>query len=192
MRRAQWIEAKVPMEKQQTQPEHRPVLLFAFANDDRPGRRLDGLRREIEAIRRTLTPAECEGLCEVIVRESTTPDELVDVLVDPRYRRRLALIHFAGHAGESRLLLEGNGEPIAARIQGLAPLLGELDNLAMLFLNGCATLEQGKRLIEEGIPAVIATEHTVEDTQTQRFAADFYRTDPVAGSLLRARVGGES
>lgn len=171
------------MEKEQTQSEQRPVLLFAFANDDRPGRRLDGLRREVEAIRRTLTPAEREGLCEIIVRESTTPDELVEVLEDPRYRRRLALIHFAGHATESRLLLEGNGEPVAARIQGLAPLLGELDNLALLFLNGCATVEQGRRLIDEGIPVVVATERTVEDTEAQRFAVDFYRALAAGASV---------
>lgn len=168
--------AEVQVDSNQTQHAHRPALLFAFANDDRPGRRLDGLRREIEQIRRTLGPAERRGLCEVLVRESTTPDELVEVLEDPRYRRRLALIHFAGHASESRLLLEGDGAPVAARIQGLAPMLCELESLEVLFLNGCATAGQGRRLVQAGIPAVIATEHTVEDARAERFAVGFYRS----------------
>lgn len=168
-----------------------PVLLFAFANDDRPGRRLDGLRREIERLRRALAPAEREGVCEVVIRESTTPQELIEVLEDPRYRRRLALIHFAGHASGSRLMLEGDVEPVETHIEGFAPLLAELDGLALVFLNGCATISQGQGLVARKIPAVVATDRIVEDHQAQRFAADFYRAlaagEPIGVAFDRAR-----
>lgn len=174
------------MDRDQNQPERRPVLLFAFANDERPGRRLGGLCREIEDIRRTLAQLERDGACEVVVRESTTPAELVEVLEDPRYRRRLTTLHFAGHASGTRLLLEGEGEPVAARIEGLATLLGELESLALVVLNGCGTLTQGERLVQAGIPAVIATEHAVEDAQAQRFAADFYRSMAGGASITEA------
>lgn len=173
------------VEKDQIQPEHRPVLLFAFANDERPGRRLGRLCREVEEIRRTLAQIERDGLCEVVIRESTTPAELVEVLNDPRYRRRLTVVHFAGHAGESQLLLEGEHGPVPARIQGLAPLLAELDGLALVFLNGCGTLAQGERLVEAGIPAVVSTDHPVEDEHAQRFAVDFYRL-MAAGACVSA------
>jgi WD40 repeat protein len=168
------------------QPERRPVLLFAFANDDRPGRRLGRLGREIEEIRRALAQAERDGTCELVVRESTTREELIEALEDPRYRRRLTVIHFAGHADDTRLFLEGDAGPIGARIQGLAPLLGELDGLALVFLNGCATLAQGKRLAQHGIPAVIGTEHIVDDEHAQRFAVDFYRGIATGASIAEA------
>lgn len=176
----------VAVDTGETQPERRPVLLFTFANDERPGRRLGGLGRELEDIRRTLAQAERDGMYEVVVRESTTPAELIEVLEDPRYRSRLTTIHFAGHASGSRLLLEGEDEPVAARIEGLAPLLGELEGLALVFLNGCGTLAQGERLVRAGIPAVIATEHAVEDEQAQRFAVDFYRNVVGGASIAEA------
>lgn len=179
-------------EEHQARRERRPVLLFAFANDDRPGRRLEGLRLEIEEIRRVLTAAEREHLCEVVVRESITRRELVEVLEDPRYRRRLALVHFAGHAGTSQLLLEGEQGPVAARIEGLVPLLAGLEGLALVFLNGCGTQDQGEQLARAGVPAVVSTEHPVEDEQAQRFAVDFYRVlaggASVAESFARARA----
>lgn len=170
----------------QNQSERRPVLLFAFANDERPGRRLAGLCREIEDIRRSLAQAERSGTCEVVVRESATPHELMEVLEDPRYRSRLTTIHFAGHASGSRLLLEGDDEPIVARIEGLASLLTRLESLALVFLNGCRTHAQGEQLVRAGIPAVIATEHAVDDEQAQRFAADFYRSVAGGASIAAA------
>ncbi len=54
-------------------------------------------------------------------------------------------------------------------------MLAALDSLALLFLNGCATLGQGERLLAEGIPAVIATSHVVDDMHAQRFSSNFYR-----------------
>lgn len=156
-------------------PARRPILLFAFANDARAGRYLPSLGEEIGALRRALSKAADGGLCELIVRESTTREELLEILSDARYRRRIALVHFAGHATADYLLLEGAGAPVAARAGGLVELLSALDSLEVVFLNGCSTLPHARRLTGAGVPAVISTERSVADERARRFATDFYR-----------------
>jgi len=153
----------------------RPILLFAFANDGRAGRYLPSLGVEIAALRQALTKAEDQGLCELVVRESTTREELLEILSDARYRRRIALVHFAGHATADHLLLEGEGAPVAARARGLVQLLSALESLEVVFLNGCSTLSHARRLTGAGVAAVISTGKPVADKEARLFATGFYR-----------------
>lgn len=154
-----------------------PVLLFVFADDDQFGRPLRELRRELEEARAALLSATQRGLCEIVVRNSTTPSVLVEVLEDARYRDRIVGIHFAGHANTAGLQLESerDGLRASARASGIVGLLTDLDHLLFVVLNGCNTSAIGTKLVEAGVPAVVVTDDTVPDDIARRFATAIYR-----------------
>lgn len=66
------------------------------------------------------------GHCEVVERNNATVDAVFDVLQDPRYRDRVAVFHYGGHAGPAELVLETPaGGTELAHAGGLAAFLGE-------------------------------------------------------------------
>lgn len=144
-----------------------PIFFFAFANEE--GRFLEALKQESSAIYQILFPLEKAGRLLVAREESVNTDELF--LAFRRYRDRMFIFHFAGHAGSDILGLEDQ----QADASVLAGLFAEQKNaLKLVFLNGCATQNQVARLQELGIRAVIATARPVEDTAAQFFAETFY------------------
>ena len=92
-----------------------------------------------------------------------------------RHRDRIALFHFGGHADGDRLLLQSALEPRPAYAEGLATLLGQQRGLKLVFLNGCSTRPQVKRLLDAGVPAVIATARPIDDGVATEFAVAFYQ-----------------
>jgi hypothetical protein len=95
-------------------------------------------------------------------------DTLVDAIRDNR--EVLHLFHFAGHTNGKILLLDDQ----AANGEGIAQLLGKAPKLKLVFLNGCATKGHVKRLLDEGIAAIIATSAKVPDLIAQKFSQYFY------------------
>jgi hypothetical protein len=92
------------------------------------------------------------------------------------HRHRIAIVHYAGHAHEDRLMLEpaiGSADG-AARAEGLAGLLGSQRGLKLVYLNGCSTLPQVDLLRNAGVPAVIATSRAINDLVARDFAIAFY------------------
>ena len=153
-------------------------------------------------MRAALQPAQDVGHCEVVERPNATFDELLDILQDPVYRDRVAVFHFAGHAGEEHLFFESSeGEPAATDAGGLASLLGEQRGLELVFLNGCSTGSQVQGLLDVGVPAVVATSRAVEDQAATELSARFYRSLAggatvrtafvEAGAAVRAVFGGK-
>ncbi len=144
-----------------------PILFFAFANEE--GRFLDALKNESSAIYKILHPLESAGRLLVIREESTNAEELF--VTFRRFKDRMLIFHFAGHAGSNLLGLED----LQADAAALAPLFEEQrDTLKLVFLNGCATRGQVARLLQLGIRAVIATNRPVEDQSALFFAETFY------------------
>ena len=144
-----------------------PVLFFAFANEE--GRFLEYLKRESSAVNQALLPVDAKGFIKVVREESTELNDLFRFF--QAYKDRMAVFHFAGHAGSQQLNLEDQ----TAGMQQLAQLIAEQkDTLRLVFLNGCATAGQVQFLHRLGIPVVIATHCAVEDPQAQVFAARFY------------------
>ncbi len=85
----------------------RPVVLFAFANNRVDETRyLRNLPEEQRRVHEAMTPAEQSGLCEIVERANATATEVLDVFLDARYRDRVAIFHFGGHAGSGELLFE--------------------------------------------------------------------------------------
>ncbi|MBP9077502.1 MAG: CHAT domain-containing protein, partial [Haliscomenobacter sp.] len=145
-----------------------PIFFFAFANEE--GRFLELLKQESSAVYNALYPVEEQGRLLIAREESLSSDELF--LAFRRYKDRMFIFHFAGHAGSDVLGLED----LEANASHVADLLAEQkDSLKLVFLNGCATLNQVARLQELGIKAVIATSRPVEDDKAQFFAEEFYK-----------------
>ena len=168
--------------------DRKPVILLTFAND-----RLDGvsylrnLPEEARRLRAALEPAECAGLCELVVRQNATAADVLDALQDGRYRDRVAVFHFGGHADGYRLLLESAaGRIAAADAAGLAAFLGRQRGLRLVFLNGCSTGAQARGLLEAGVAGVVATSQAIDDAAAVEFAARFYRALGAGAAVRRA------
>ena len=155
----------------------KPIIFLAFANDrDDRARYLRNLPEEARQVREALGAAEQRGHCELILRQNATVGDILDVFQDARYRDRIAIFHFGGHADGYRLLLEtAEGKPAAADAGGLARFLAQQRGLQLVFLNGCSTEGQVSDLLDAGVHAVIATDQAVEDTMATSFAARFYQ-----------------
>jgi hypothetical protein len=156
--------------------QFRPVIFLAFANDRSVGGGyLRNLPEEARRLRKALDPAERAGLCEVVVLQNVMAADVLDTLQDARYRDRVGIFHYGGHAGGFGLLLESAlGEPVVASAGGLAAFLGRRRGLKLVFLNGCSTEPQVFGLLEAGAPAVIATAHAIDDALATEFSARFY------------------
>ncbi len=154
-----------------------PAILLATANDrDDRARYLRNLAEEARQVQRALAAAEQRGHCELVSRQNATAGDILDVFQDARYRDRIVIFHFGGHADGYRLLLEtAAGAPAAANAGGLARFLAQQRGLQLVFLNGCSTEGQVVDLLAAGVPAVIATDQAVDDAQATAFAARFYR-----------------
>jgi hypothetical protein len=116
----------------------KPVLFFAFANDK--DNYLENLKQEEREIRNALVQAHDSGLIEFLSIGSTTAKDIFDTF--NRYRDRIAIFHYGGHAGGTQLALED--EPGSAN--GLAKLFAEAPKLQLVFLNGCSTKGQVDKL----------------------------------------------
>jgi WD40 repeat protein len=158
-----------------------PVVLLVYANDRvDPSRHLRNLSAEIGLIRDALQPAEQAGLCQILIEANATAGRVFAVFQDARYRNRIAILHYAGHADGYRLLLESAaGSSLAeqgpAHAAGLAAFLGEQQGLELVFLNGCSTAPQVQGLLDAGCPAVIATSQAIDDRVATELAGFFYQ-----------------
>jgi len=155
-----------------------PVILLAFANDKQNtgAGYLRGLTQERNAIRDALMKAEENGLCQVIVEPDVTVDRLFDVFQNSAYRDRIAIFHYGGHADSYSLLLESaSGGKATAHSEGLVSFLAKQKSLKLVFLNGCSSQKQSEELIAAGLPAVIGTSQSINDTIATGLSTRFYK-----------------
>jgi WD40 repeat protein len=163
------------------------VLYLAFANST--ANPLPKLGEEHNRLSAILAAAEQEGLCEVVTSPYATVEEILGVLGDPRYRRRIALFHYAGHANAYQLLVQGSGgQEAAAHAGGLAAFLAHQPELALVFLNACSTQPQVQGLIDAGVHTAVATSQAIADEVAVEFAARFY-TALAAGVTVESAYG---
>ncbi|MEM6345011.1 MAG: CHAT domain-containing protein [Bacteroidota bacterium] len=161
-----------------------PVVLLAFANDkSQPDRFLAQLKAEKEGILAHLT--KISHLCEVEIVEDTDINRLMDAF--QRIGNRLAIFHFAGHAGSFHLCLESSdGKAELAHGSGLARFLGLQPNLQLVFLNGCSTQKQADLLLAEGVPAIIATSQLIKDKVAKDLSINFFHSLSKGDGLFTA------
>src|SRR5262245_27500996 len=143
----------------------KPIIFLAFANDrsDEIGY-LRNLPEEARQVHAVLDAAVQARLCEVVLRQNVTLDTLLDIFQAARYRNRIAVFHYGGHADSYALMLEtAAGKTAAADADGLAAFLSRQMGLQVVFLNGCSTEPQVEGLLDAGTAAVIATAEAIDD-----------------------------
>jgi len=175
-----------------------PAALLAFANDWVDDKRhLRSLLDEQKAITKALAPLVRAGLDVPAPLHNATVEDVLGAFRD--HHDQVRVFHFGGHASGSALLLEdAAGQATEAHARGLAGYLGQQRGLVLVFLNGCSTEPQVRRLRDAGVKAVVATTHAIQDAVAAEFAAAFYaelairplrRAFDVAVEALRTRCG---
>jgi hypothetical protein len=161
------------------------AILLAFANDWVDDRRhLRSLLEESKAITAALAPVVEAGLLVPPPIHNATVDDVIGTFRARRHRDRIRIFHFSGHAGGQALLFEDEaGQSAQAHASGLADYLGQQRGLVLVFLNGCCTEPQVRRLRAAGVKAVIATTRAIDDQAAADFAEAFYAE--LAGRPLR-------
>lgn len=159
-----------------------PVVLLAFANDQ--DAYLQMIVRERKAIAKALQEYDDRRYIKVVKEENTSVKDVFDLCT--RYADRVAVFHYGGHADGTQLQLEAGGRAEMAHAAGLAQLLGQQQSLQLVFLNGCATLEQVRTLFDAGVRAVIATAVPINDEVATSFAEQFYQSLGGGATIRRA------
>ncbi len=154
-----------------------PVIFLCFANDrDDTVGYLRNLPDEARRLRDVLEPAEKAGLCEVVLRQNSSAEDIFKVFQDSRYRNRIAIFHYGGHANGYQLLLESAAGQVAmADAGGFAAFLAQQRGVQLVFLNGCSTQSQTQGLLDAGISSVISTSRKIDDKVATDFAFQFYQ-----------------
>jgi CHAT domain-containing protein len=136
-------------------------ILIAFANSAEDP--LLSLKEEDDGLYSLLNRTLSENY--TILREShATKESLVRQVRDSK--DELCLFLYSGHAGNEELLLDDE----KAGAEGLANLLKLCPKLKLVVLNGCNTQGHVERLLELGVPAIIATNQLVGDTKAVQFS----------------------
>lgn len=94
-----------------------------------------------------------------------------DRLFDSARRHEFDIVHIAAHTGTDGVLLS-QGESLD--VPGLVQLV-KLCRAHLVFINGCSSAEIGQVLVDEGIPAVIATLANIPDDTARETAQLFYK-----------------
>lgn len=164
----------------------KPVIFLAFANDhDDTVGYLRNLPDEARRLHAVLEAAD--RLCEVVVRSNSTASDIFKVFQNPKYRNRVAIFHYSGHANGYQLLLESpEGKAVVADAGGLAAFLAQQQGLQLVFLNGCSTQQQTQELHDANVSAVISTSRAIDDKVATDFADLFYQGLAGGANLLTA------
>lgn len=178
-----------------------PLRILVVATNPHDAVLLD-IKQEIEILNRTLAPAIQEGHVQLkIVEQGTLPAIQHDMRVF-----RPHLFHFIGHgtyqvdAQEGALIFENeDGTMRAVGASDLKTLLVD-SNIILAVLNACDTGATGQQnvntgiagtLVNDGIPAAVATMSAVLDSQALMFTREFYQafTDgyTLEASIIEAR-----
>ena len=143
-------------------------VFLAYANSrDQP---LPTLQEEEEQVYRMLARREAERHFSLHRDAYTSIPKIAEYLA--LYQEDILVFHYSGHAEPGMLLLDDE----AANAAGIAALLSRCPRLQLVVLNGCSTRSQVDRLLEAGLPAVIATSAPIGDRTATQFAVSFYQS----------------
>ena len=156
----------------------RPLLLLSFANDQDDHLAL--LKEERRLIRSHFLALQSKRIVELYYEpEANTADIYTSI---NEFQDRICVFHYGGHASSTHLRLDDQD----AHASGLAKLLGQLEELQLVFLNGCSTQKQVDLLMDAGVKLVIATSVPIQDRMATEFASKFYEALAKRSSISRA------
>jgi len=165
-----------------------PRVYLAFAHDK--NNHLPELQQECDMLTNLLYPLEKKGAIRIHKSEYTETDTIFREF--NHFKNEICLLHYGGHAnGRGLLLNTSNGNNEEASAIGLSGLFAQ-HKLLCVFLNGCATYDQVKSLMEANVKAVIATNDKVDDGKAVLVARAFYESLAVGKSLRTAFESAEN
>lgn len=144
------------------------VLFLAFSNSRTAP--LTTLQQEDDQLYRILSPGALNQKYLLHRDSYATLETLPQYLA--QYRAHIRMFLFSGHAGQHQLIVDD----VSASATGIAHLLGQCPKLQVVFLNGCSTKGQVDRLIQAGVPAVIATSAEIDDAKAKLFSTRFFQS----------------
>ena len=161
--------------------------------------------REQEVILAALDRLQCKGLLDLDFCEDAALDTIQDYLSEQEYD----ILHFTGHGvynedrGRGELLLEdeqGYKKPLTNK--EFAALLRAYPSLRLVVLSACQSARTAnndgyaglsRRLLKQGVPAVLSMQYSVLDAAAILFAGRFYtglaNNKPLDVALTEARLG---
>ncbi len=145
------------------------TIIISFANSSTAP--LRSIAQEEEEVQLILTE-NVRGSYEVFPVPFATVANMNKAL--EMFSDHISIFHYSGHAGQESLLFsdqEANGIGIAYQLK---PSINS-GALKLVILNGCSTAPQVNKLLELGVPAVIATNASVDDTAARIFSTTFFR-----------------
>jgi hypothetical protein len=153
------------------------------------------LGAEIRDIEHNIRAAQRASAFQLISSWSVRPHDIMESLMI----HRPDVVHFSGHAHEGKLILEddaGHVKPVEGR--HLVDLLSAFsDNLKLVFLNACFSLE-GFSGLSRVIDYTVGTSSELPDDTAVRFSSCFYQalayghTVPSAYGIAKSQVRVES
>ncbi|MCB9140395.1 MAG: CHAT domain-containing protein [Caldilineaceae bacterium] len=162
-----------------TPPAPQPILLLAANPVDTQRLRLDEEARRID---RALRAGGGSTRLTLVHEWAARSDEVLDALL----RHRPAVIHFAGHGEEDRLIFEGiGGQGARLSAQALAGLVAAAGGVRCVVLNACWSQSVGDALLDV-VPCVAGMAGAVDDALAVAFAGGFYRALAAGESVARA------
>lgn len=189
-------------------PSGKPILLLAFANAAQNPLKIHQEKialvkalvnelREVDLKEEDIKNEYKTDLCEIMILSEASIDSIIDAFEDKKYKdkhgkSRIAVFHYAGHAGDDALLLEskqGGGDNRRAYSQGLISLFKEQSKQGMLkfvFLNGCSSQRITEGFLEVGVPAVLGTTKAIQDSMAKDLSERFYKGLGQGNSILRS------
>jgi hypothetical protein len=149
-----------------------PVILLAYAadlpEDEELARNLAEERRRLRAV---LHPLEQKRLVKVVLRTDVTAESLTRTL--RKHQDQVAILHLAGHSINARQLLTSD-EPGEVAQRPLSVLLERQSSLQLVFVSGCLDEPLADELLDCGVPIVIGTLESCNDSTVIAFAEHFY------------------
>ena len=143
------------------------LLFFAYSNSESSP--LPTLQEEYDEVYKTLSRRATQRHFMVHRDATTNIKKVAEYLL--LSKDFITVFCFSGHAEEHALFLDDE----EAHSDGIAEILSKCPKLKVVILNGCSTGGQVSRLLELGVPVVIATSAPVNDRSAAQFATSFFQ-----------------
>jgi formylglycine-generating enzyme required for sulfatase activity len=194
-----YVEQDRPPTTLETSP---PLTLLALIAN--PGGEVELLNVEQEwtNLQQALVHAQASGRIHL----ERLPSPTLAALQDRLRTGPVHMLHFIGHgyfdadANEGGLVLEGEDGGLLVTAPRLATILHDHDPLRLIFLNACEGARGGRtdpfggvaqKLVQQGIPAVLAMQFEVSDGAAVTLSREFYEAIadglPVDAAVAEAR-----
>ncbi len=196
-----FLESNLPLPTLEVTPPLN-ILLMAFVSRDQ-------MPLDIDAEESKLNTALAQARAHGVVTLTRLPRADLDTLQDALLEKEYHILHFIGH-GEfdvhrerGYLILEGdNGYGERIEDERFARMIGDHDSLRLVMLNSCEGARPtrtdafggvAQRLIQQGVPAVIAMQFEITDDAALAFSRKFYTAlglnRPLEAALAEGRKG---